>query len=242
MMKPGPTFEFTFRKLEDEYRLCIDQGYTVMPCYEYIQWKKEGSKGKALVNRVDVDFNIKKVSRLADIFARLNVRATFFIRLHAPEYNPFSFEAYRIIKRLISDGHEIGYHSEVIDQSHIWNEDATNCFIRDIDVMNKMFDIQVKGSASHGGLTGYNNLDFWQDKKAADFGLLYEAYDHQPEFNLFQESRYVSDSEWTQWKAYHNGKLLKDDRRAPSLHAMEAPQVLHILIHPDTYFDHHFYE
>ena len=50
-----------------------------------------------------------------------------------------------------------------------------------------MFDFKVKGVASHGGLTGYNNLDFWQTRLPGDFGLLYEAYDETENFNLFKK-------------------------------------------------------
>ncbi len=242
-MSDQPEFKFTYTNLLHEYESCLNAGYKVITCKEYVEWKKvSAQKEKVLVNRVDVDFSIKKAARLADIFARLKIHATFFIRLHAPEYNPFSFEGYRIIKRLINEGHEIGYHSEVVDESVIWNEDAVSCLKRDIDVMNRMFNIEISGVASHGGMTGNNNLDFWKNRKPSDFGLLYEAYDTQPEFNLFHACRYVSDSEWTRWKAYHNGQLLKDDRRPPSLHALDEPRVLHILIHPDTYFENHFYE
>lgn len=236
-------YNFTYSNILHEFESCLNQGYTVITCRDYVGLKKSGSiKNKTLVNRVDVDFSIKKVKPLSEIFSKLNIKGTFFIRLHAPEYNPFSFEGYRIIKQLIDDGHEIGYHSEVIDEAIIWNEDAVACLKRDIDVMNRMFNTKISGIASHGGMTGNNNLDFWKERKASDFGLLYEAYDKQPEFNLFQECRYVSDSEWTQWKSYNNGQLMKDDRRAPSLHAQDGPQVLHILIHPDTYFENHFYE
>ncbi len=105
-----------------------------------------------------------------------------------------------------------------------------------------MFSISIKGIASHGGMTGNNNLDFWKDKTATDFGLFYEAYDKQPQFNLFQESFYVSDSEWTRWKCYDKGILLTDNRSSLSQHAMQNHLVLHSLIHPDTYFNNHFYE
>ena len=143
-----------------------------------------------------------------DIFDRLNIKGTFFVRLHAPEYNPFSFEGYRVLKRLLNSGHELGYHSEVIDQSIIWGEDAETCLIRDLKVLGNMFNYQVKSVASHGGNTGFNNLDFWKDKKPENYGLLYEGYDKEPGYNLFQEAFYISDSEWTQWKCYNKGKLL----------------------------------
>lgn len=235
-------FSFTFSNIEKEYIKALEYGYEVITCAEYIEYKKKLNKKKILVNRVDIDLSVKKCERLIDIFNRLKIKATFFLRLHAPEYNPFSFEHYRIIKYLIESGHELGYHSEILDQASIWNEDAGECLLRDVDVMNRMFNIKVKGVASHGSPTPLNNLDFWKDKKASDFGLLYEAYDYQPEFNLFQESFYVSDSEWSRWKCYDKGVLQLDDRRTLSEHAKNDHPILHVLIHPDTYFDRHFYE
>jgi hypothetical protein len=80
------------------------------------------------------------------------VKGSFFVRLHAPEYNPFSFENYLVLREIRDTGHEIGYHSEVIDQSAIWNEDAAQCLRRDLAVLSAMFDIQIKGVASHGGV------------------------------------------------------------------------------------------
>ena len=91
------------------------------------------------------------------------------MRLHAPEYNPFSFENYLIMKQLLIDGHEVGYHSEIIDQSKIWGEDAAKCLDRDINVLSSMLDTKIVSVASHGGRTAWNNLDFWRNKKASDF-------------------------------------------------------------------------
>lgn len=184
-------FHFTFENIRQQYRDAINNGYEFNTCQQYVLKKACGTlAAKTIVNRIDIDFSVKKTKPLVDIFNELNIKATFFLRLHAPEYNPFSFENYRILKHLVESGHELGYHSEVVDQSVIWDENAADCLKRDLDVINRIFNIQVKGVASHGGMTGLNNLDFWQDKKAADFDLLYEAYDRQPSFNLFDEAFY----------------------------------------------------
>jgi hypothetical protein len=237
------TFQFTFENIKSQYKAAVEAGYKVITCQEYADLKGNNHlPEKTLVNRVDIDLSVKKAERLGIIFRDLGIKATFFVRLHAPEYNPFSFENYRIIRFLIECGNEIGYHSEIVDQEAIWNEEAKHCLIRDLSVIDKMYGIQVKGVASHGGSTGLNNLDFWKKHKPKEFGLLYEAYDHEPEFNLFQESFYISDSEWTRWKCYDRGKLCEGDRRSLEEHIRDGHSLLHVLIHPDTYFDRHFYE
>ena len=205
--------------------------------------KKQNLPDRTIVNRVDIDLSIKKADRLRDIFDRLGIKATFFVRLHAPEYNPYSFENYRILKSIRDAGHEIGYHSEIIDQSAIWSEDATDCLRRDIEVINKMLNIEIKGALQvTGGMTGLNNLDFWKNKKPSDFGLKYEAYDKEESFNLFNESFYISDSEWIRWKCYNRGVLQKDDDRSFAQHIENKHPLIYLLIHPDTYFDTHIYE
>lgn len=236
-------FHFTFKNIESQYQAALNANYSIITCEQFYHNKvADCVPPKTLVNRVDIDFSVKKAARIVDIFNHLNIKATFFLRLHAPEYNPFSFENYRIIKDLIESGHELGYHSEVIDQSVIWKEDAKNCLLRDIDVINKMFNIKIKGIASHDGMTGLNNLDFWQDKKASDFGLLYEAYDAGPFFNLFNDSFYISDSEWVRWKCYRKGEKVSNDHRGLEKHVLDGHPLLYVLIHSDTYFDNHFYE
>ncbi len=237
-----PLFPFTYAKLKAQYREALNQEYAVIRCCDYVNLKRNGLPPKTLVNRVDIDFSVKKAGQLGQLFNDLGIKATFFVRLHAPEYNPFSFENYRIIKALIQSGHEIGYHSEILDQAAIWAEDAAACLQRDIDVINKMFGIRIRGVASHRGMTGLNNLDFWKDKTPADFDLLYEGYDKQPAFNLFQEAFYVSDSEWTQWKCYNKGTLVAGNTQRLGDHVKDGHALLYLLIHPDTYFERHFYE
>lgn len=235
--------QFTFKYIEEQFRSVLKEGYNVITCEEFVRLKQKGTLiDKILVNRVDIDFSVKKARRLLAIFNTLGIRSTFFVRLHAPEYNPFSFENYLILKDIVASGHEIGYHSEVIDQSIIWKENAIECLKRDLDILNRMFDVKVTGVASHGGMTGFNNLDFWKDKTPKEFGLLYEGYDREKTFNLFHESFYVSDSEWIKWKCYNKGKLQENDRRSLAEHAMDGHKLIYSLIHPDTYFDSHYYE
>ncbi len=236
------SFQFTFENIKKEYKAVLDAGYTVITCADYVRLKKTGLHEKILVNRSDIDFSVKKAGRLGTIFNELGIKGTFFLRLHAPEYNPFSFENYRILKFLIESGHELGYHSEIVDQAAIWKEDTEANLLRDLEVMERMLTIKILGVASHGGATGLNNLDFWKDRKPSEFGLLYEGYDKQPEYNLFQESFYVSDSEWTRWKCYNKGNRVDGDHRSLSEHLVDEHPILHALIHPDTYFDNHFYD
>ena len=233
-------FHFTFANLEAQYRTALETGYEFITCGQYAEQTLE-LPALTIVNRVDIDLSVKKADRLCEIFDRLGIKASFFVRLHAPEYNPFSFENYRILKAIRDSGHEIGYHSEIVDQAAIWGESPEACLRRDLDVLQTMLGTQIKGVASHGGMTGLNNLDFWEGKKASSYGLKYEAYD-QSDFDLFNRSLYISDSDWTKWKCYKNGVRCVDDTRSFGEHLAGKHPLIYLLIHPDTYYDRHFYE
>jgi hypothetical protein len=234
-------FHFTFSNLVKQYQTALKAGYSFMTCAEFAD-NKHNLPPLTIVNRVDIDLSVLKADRLRGIFDRLGIKASFFVRLHASEYNPFSFENYRILKAIRDSGHEIGYHSEVVDQATIWEENAEDCLRRDIDILSRMLGIEIKGVASHGGMTGLNNLDFWKKRKASDFGLIYEAYDKSPLFNLFDNSLYISDSEWVRWKCYKAGELCQGDQRSFAEHINEKHPLICLLIHPETYFDRHIYE
>lgn len=232
---------FTFESLLEQYKDALRMGYQFLTCEEYVD-RKGSLPELVIVNRVDIDLSIKKADRIREIFDSIGIKGTFFVRLHANEYNPFSFENYRILKTIRDSGHEIGYHSEIVDQAVIWEEKAAECLRRDIDILNRMFDLQIKGIASHGGMTGLNNLDFWKNNKPSDFGIIYEAYDESEVFGLFNRSFYISDSEWTRWKCYANGQLCPSDQRSFSEHLRDRHSLIYLLIHPDTYFERHIYE
>lgn len=235
-------FGFTFAKLRQYYEAALENGYRVITCREWAEGLRPSQGMKLFVNRVDIDVSPKKTRRLARIFKDLGIPASFFVRLHANEYNPFSFEHYRCLRALVEAGHEIGLHSEVVDQAAIWQESAASCLHRDLKVLSEMLSISIDGVASHGGMTGLNNLDFWKSRSAEEFGLLYEAYDDSARFGLFKQSFYLSDSNWTSWKCYDRGVVRPDDRRTPDQHFAEGHDVIYFLIHPETYYDDHFYE
>jgi hypothetical protein len=229
-------FTFTFENLEGELAAAVKQGYEILTCKDYALRKISGSTfRKTLVNRIDVDYSIEKVLPLVNVLNKLGIKGSFFIRLHAQEYNPFSLANYCILKHVRDTGHEIGYHSEVVDQAATWKEEAVECLKRDISILGTMLSVKVCGIASHGGETGLNNLDFWNNRSAKEFGLLYEAYDTSPAFNLFHESLYISDSEWTHWKCYKSGVLVPGDQRCLSQHLADKPRLIYHLTHSDTY-------
>lgn len=235
--------QFSYEYLESTIKSLFDSGFEFTNCIGYYQSKSTKSLSKKMVVlRVDVDISMKKIFNLLKIFENFNIRASFFIRLHSNEYNPFSFENYLILKKILDKGHEIGLHSEVIDQSMIWNEDPYDCLKTDLSSLQQNLGVKIEGVASHGGLTGLNNLDFWGNYTAKEVGVKYEAYDRSPSFGLFWNSLYVSDSEWLNWKYYLDGVKLESMQSSFIDYASLNNKIIYLLIHPETFYQNHPYE
>lgn len=230
--------DFSFLNYEKIFEKVLAYNYRVITLKEFFSDEYEINE-YLLINRIDVDLKIERLSVFYEIFKKLGIKASIYLRLHAPNYNLLSFGNIRIIKDLISIGCEIGLHTELEDASGYCSIEKKELLKNEIQLFQTVFGVKLYGSASHGDMTHYNNLHFWSKHSAKDFGLLYEAYDKK----LWDNCRYVSDSEWTRWKSYENGQLIKNDRRNPIEHiADDRPKTLHLLTHPESWYQGYIHE
>jgi len=230
--------KFTFDYYQKIFEVAQRYEYQILTLRDYFKGNYDSSL-KVLINRIDVDFNVNKARTIGEIFQRQKIAGSFFFRLHAPEYNLFAFENVNTLRVLIENGNEIGLHTELEDMKQICQLSPKELLRKEIAIFESFYDIKLSGTAAHGGMTGFNNLDFWKNSSPSEFGLLYEGYDQ----NLWEKSRYISDSEWTRWKAYQRGELIENDRRSPIEHIeQESPQLIYLLTHADGYYFKHFYE
>lgn len=229
--------DFTYRHLDEIFSTALRLGYTVMPL---AQWYTERPlpEEKVLVLRVDVDDCLERTWVFRDIFNRQGVKASFFFRLHANEYNVLALDNMRLLRTLVEDGHEVELHTEVEDVAHLCGLPAEKALEAGLATFRAFFGTPNVGTASHGSLTIYNNLDFWKTHKPESFGLKYEAYGHE----LWDNSLYVSDSELIRWKCYQNGVRVPDDSRCPCEHLAAGTTPLYLLIHPQCFFQRHYHE
>lgn len=228
---------FTFNYYEKIFQSALDNDYRIISLKEFFL-DEYNHNHKILVNRIDVDININRLKIIYKIFKKLNIKASIYVRLHSPNYNLLSIGNIKIIQNLISIGCEIGLHTELEDVEGYCKLNKTKLLKKEIELIETIFSIKVFGSASHRDVTNYNNLDFWKENKPKDFGLEYEAYDQK----LWNNCRYVSDSEWTQWKSYNNGILMTNDRRNPIDHMKENCKVLNLLTHPESWYQNYIHE
>ena len=229
--------KFTYNYYKEIFKTAIDSDYDVITVKDFFLGNFDNNK-KILINRIDVDVRMDRLKIIYRLFKELNIKSSVNLRLHAPTYNLLSIGNINIIQNLISIGCEIGLHTELEDLSGYCNIDKKDLLRKEIELFQTIFQTKIYGTASHGDITHFNNLDFWMNNSPQEFGLVYEAYDKA----LWNGSTYVSDSEWTNWKTYQNGKLLQGDKSSPIDHIRNNVSRLYLLTHPESWYDKYVYE
>ena len=134
------------------YRYCLElaqnNGYVFLTMKDYINKRNnfDDSK-KIIILRHDVDHKLALVLNLATIEYNLGITATYFIRIHA-DYNPFSFDNYLIIKKLLKMNHELGLHYGC-DFADLFDEMPEEFFENNKNIFENIINRKVFGVSSH---------------------------------------------------------------------------------------------
>lgn len=233
-------FDFTYERLSEHLQLAKAEGYEFQTLLEWYQSTRSPDE-RIFCLRIDIDMLPERLEGIVGILTKLKIKATFFVRLHSTAYNPISFALLNLIARLRELGHEIGLHHESVDFAEMVGGDPSEALRYQLRIFKSIFGFPASGVAGHGGMTGLNNQDVFKQATVEQFDIIYQGYDSR-EGGIFSNSRYVSDSLWTKWKAYDQGVLMLGDDRSLSEHIREYPKLLYVLIHPDTFYVKHPYE
>jgi hypothetical protein len=226
--------DVNLNELENSLHVAKRANYMFTNCYQYYQEKRKYDSKKFIVFRVDVDYDLEAAPLLLDVFRKFGIKATFFLRMYANEYNVFSKKSEKIISLIKSEMHEIGVHTELMDIKKIYSIKSDQVLKDDIKKLEEFYNIKIFGSACHRERDGENNLLFWQENSSKKFNLKYEAYDQEKEFGLFHNSFYISDSEWHNWKNYENGKKVESNYNLTQAIYQEKKRI-YLLVHTDTF-------
>jgi len=131
--------------------------------------------GWTLLLRHDVDVSLDDALAMAELEAEVGARATYFIRVHARGYNPFSRSSYRALRRMLALGFEIGLHHEV----GVFPDDSRSAkefLLAEKVVLESVTGRPVAGVATHLPKWVTSTLD---RDTLADCGFAYEAGDER---------------------------------------------------------------
>jgi hypothetical protein len=193
----------------NHYEACID---AAKENYEFVGYDNCLDERKSVLWRHDVDFSIHIAKKLAEIEARKNVKATYFIYPHCEFYNLLEKEIFGLVKDIQNLGHDIGLHFD----SHFYNISNANeldeSLKKEKNLLDTFFDIDVKVFSFH------NNNEFTMSCEEWKYGGMINTYAKY----FKSEVGYCSDS---------NG-IWRFSRLMDVLIKADHPK-LHILTHPE---------
>ena len=215
--------DFSFRHYQDMLEVAKKIGYQ-FPLFRNFNAFKSGER--ILLLRHDVEFKIERALQLAEIEAKLGISATYFIRVHANNYNPFSYNCYVRLRRIRELGHEIGLHFESGELARITGEDELQLFLRAKGMLENVIGDTIVSVSEHADKRSQSGvgLTFFQRFTKKQCQIENQAY--EPRF--FRKLKYLSDSNGV-WR---EGCLCHHIGREPKIQ---------VLIHPYLWYAEHYF-
>ena len=209
---------FSLQHYVDSLKLATRKGYSFRTMEEFNKQHRElvEKKQKIVVLRHDIDFDPELALAVAQTEEELGIKSTYFIRIHAKYYSPFSFNTYGVIKKIMKMGHEIGLHFDAGFAEH-FNDNPKEMLLRDKEILEKIIGRPLTGISTHEpSRTGFvlsKNL-------LMKYGFEYDAYS-----DIFlNDMKYISDS-GCRWREGCMCEFIEKD-----IH------LLCILVHPFWWF------
>ncbi|MBW1793471.1 MAG: hypothetical protein JRJ38_03445 [Deltaproteobacteria bacterium] len=142
-------------------------GFKVLTLKEYFRQKEDPTA--FIILRHDVDRRPENALRMALLESSHGIRSTYYFRVKKNVFNK------KIIRKIDSLGHEIGYHYEVMDKAHGDIKLAERIFDSELTEMRMLADVYT--ACMHGNpLYPWKNSDFLRHFPLSRFDLLGEAY------------------------------------------------------------------
>jgi hypothetical protein len=216
----------------------IDSDYTFYTFEHFITEKP--SEKKIIILRHDVDQWPRNALKMAAIESNLGILSTYYFRIVKKSFNP------KVIKNIVSLGHEIGYHYEDLAIAKGNHNSAIQYFKKNLRILRELYP--VKTICMHGSpLSKWDNKLMWKKFNYKDFNLLGEPY-----FDLnFDDILYLSDTgrKWNNINANVRDKVyssfnLSYNSTSDIIKAIQQkkfPQKVMINAHPQRWTNNPFY-
>lgn len=186
---------------ENDYKVC-----------DYDNWS---GYDRCAILRHDIDNDIEKAVKIAEIENDNEVRSTYFVLLTSDFYNVFSLNNINRIKRIISLGHDIGLHFDEVRYKEISTIDEMIRKIEDeADILSTMIGHQIRVVSMHRPSEKVLEADITMPNLINSYGNVF-----------FNEFKYLSDSR-KRWREPVDKIICGGEYDR-----------LHILIHPFWYND-----
>ena len=222
---------FSFEEYKKILELAKSKNYHIFSCKEYYN-SINNLPEKYIILRHDIEHYPERAFRFAEIESNLGIHSTFFVRIHSNSYNVFGHKSQYFLKKIKSEGHEIGLHTEAVDFSKITGQETIKVFEEEIMLLEKAVDSKIVGVCPHVDWTEYNNQDIFDEIDIKEYDLKYNAYAKE----FFVDNFYISDGQHYFWKNYKNGEQT-ENTLDPIEAINQGINKIYILTHPMNWFD-----
>jgi len=164
-------------------------------------------KEKCVYLRHDIDFSLEHALEMALVEKDLDIKSTYFIMLSSNSYNPFSEVNRKIIKNILSLGHQISLHFD--PNAH---EKVNESFNDEVRFFQTIFQKKINIVSLHRPGQFLNSAN-----KNYDLN----GFPHTYQSQFFEEMEYFSDSRGSDLHHILNKSKLK-----------KLEKSIHLLIHP----------
>ena len=162
--------DFTLEIYQQLLIVLKESGYVFLTFSDYVKRKERSNLPlKFIILRHDVDNLAQNAMDFANIQAAMGVNGTFYFRMV-----PQSFDK-EIIKAMLRQGHEVGYHYETMDSSYGNVQAAYDEFLRHLKTFNSICVVET--ISMHGSpLSKHDNRDIWRKFSYKHLGIIGEPY------------------------------------------------------------------
>lgn len=161
-------------------------GYACVGFRDLLDGRAAGA-ARVLLLRHDIDFTVANALRFAQIEQTVGASATYFVRLHAHQYNPFVLPTFRQLRAIAQLGGELGLHYEPDFAREAGCDDAEG-LRRARLILETGLATDVQGVCPHEVVRTHTMV--LPAEAVAQAGFRYQAYDAQ----FFGGLKYLSDS------------------------------------------------
>jgi hypothetical protein len=191
-------WDYTLDKYDKLCNAIVLSKYTCVPVASYLQLEPKNKS--YIIMRHDIDRTPQRALEIAKVEHKYNISGTYYFRAQRGTYAP------DIMDKIVSLGHEIGFHYETVDKCKGDLEAASELFKKELANFRRRYEVRTV--CAHGNpLTKYDNKDIWKTIRLDDMRLLGEAF-LALDFNKFA---YFSDSGRTWLKNKSQKMQGKDD-------------------------------
>lgn len=170
--------EFTYGAYKELLTLLREHGYTFCNYHDY-----QGCD-KSVIVRHDIDMDIEKAVKMAQIEMEMNVISTYFVLVTSNFYNIFSKENEGMLRKIHEMGHEVGLHFD--EAKYAGQEgDLVQVVRQEAELLEKCMGCSVRSVSMHRPSKKTLEADY-----LIEDGNIINSYGTE----FFRNHKYVSDS------------------------------------------------